>query len=133
MKLILITLAFLFSYGCYAQNQNLEDGLYHAYWVYGENDNYKTSSLIASKPDKIGNDYYFLNKTNDESNNEIYASVLNGGVVFFYKHDETEGGPSIGWANATLSDNKITIDSLTVKNFHDSTDGDTDKNIKYKI
>ncbi|WP_147408177.1 hypothetical protein [Rahnella woolbedingensis] len=96
MKFLFITLAFFFSYGCNAQTLHFEDGLYHADWVYGETDNYKTSSLISSKPDKIGSSYYFLNKTNDESNDEIYMSVVSGDVLFFYKHDEIEGGPSIG-------------------------------------
>ena len=62
MRKILITLFILFSPKSHAGIDSLNDGIYYAYWVYGEINDYKTTSLIASNPTKENNNFYFSNK-----------------------------------------------------------------------
>lgn len=133
MRKILITLFILFSPESHAGIDSLNDGIYYAYWVYGEINDYKTTSLIASNPTKENNNFYFSNKKNDESNNEIYVLSRAEVILIFYKHDEIEGGPSIGWADAKFNNGRLIVGSPTVKNFYDETAGDINNNVKYKI
>jgi hypothetical protein len=62
MRKILITLFILFSPGSHAGIDSLNDGVYYAYWVNGEINDYKTTLLIASNPLKINNNFYPSNK-----------------------------------------------------------------------
>lgn len=133
MKYMLIILSCLLSYSSQAESITIEDGVYYSYWVRGDIGNYKITDTISNKPNKIGQDYYLINNIDEGSNNEVYMLVQNGNVKFFYKHDEIEGGPSIGWGTAKLIDNKLYLDFPTVKNFYDDTNGDADRSIKYKI
>lgn len=130
----LLPLFFLsLTFNSHAEKTSIDDGIYYSYWAYGKINSYKISELIISKPNKIDNSFYFINNTNDESNNEIYMLVKNKNITLFYKHDEIEGGPSIGWDDAKLVGNELTVNAPTVKNFYDDTNGDSDENIRYKI
>ncbi|PVZ79333.1 hypothetical protein C9426_33970 [Serratia sp. S1B] len=120
-------------FNAHAENVNIMDGLYYSYWVYGESNNYKITSDMANKPLKIGSDYYFKNNKNTISNDEIYMKVKKNTITFFYKHDEIEGGPSIGWSKATPSASGLLVKTSMVKNFYDITNGFTDGNAKYKV
>lgn len=117
-----------------AKQDVLNDGLYYAYFVHGTDGNYKLTELMANKPNKINGVNYFINDINLQSNDEVYLMVNDEKYTFFYKHDQIEGGPVIGWANAIFSENKLTVESPTVKDFYsDSSGGAPGKNIKYKV
>lgn len=133
MKILFTMLSVLFSFTCQASNNFIDDGVYYLYWVSGEINEYRINDVISSKPVRTGNDYFFINNVSEGSNDEVYLLVRNGIVEIFYKHDEVEGGPSVGWATTKLVDNDLFVDPPTVKNFYDDTAGDTDKSIKIKV
>lgn len=131
---IFIFFCFLFSsFVTNANTLSLIPGIYHLEWAYGKNDNYKIVSGVIGGMEKIGNNYYFKNKMNDQSNDEVYIVIDKTSGFIFYKHEEIEGGPTIGWANILIKDGMIVISPPTTKNFYDNTNGDSDFNVKYKI
>ncbi|TBL64994.1 hypothetical protein [Hafnia alvei] len=133
MKIFLVISLFLFPFFSNASTFSLEPGLYHLEWAYGPNDNYKTVAGVVGDIDEVDGFYYLKNKIDDQSNDEVYIVINKGSGAVFFKHEEIEGGPTIGWANIQLNDKSILIDAPTTKNFYDNTDGDSDRNIKYKV
>ncbi|EKS7427542.1 hypothetical protein [Enterobacter cancerogenus] len=133
MKRFSVFILFLFSFFLNASALSLEPGLYHLEWAYGSNDNYKTIPGVVGNIDEVNGTFYFKNKIDDQSNDEVYIIINKASNVVFFKHEEFEGGPTIGWANMQLSDGVLLIHSPTTKNFYDNTDGDSRRTIKYKI
>lgn len=133
MKIFLVTFLFLFPFFSNASVFSLEPGLYHLEWAYGPNDNYKIIAGVVGGVDEVNGVYYLKNKNDDQSNDEVYIVINKGSGAFFFKHEEIEGGPTIGWANFQLNDKAILIDTPTTKNFYDNTDGDSDRYIKYRV
>ncbi|MDK9605693.1 hypothetical protein [Lelliottia wanjuensis] len=133
MKNLFAMLSLIVSFSCQSAISYINDGVYYSFWVTGDVDKYVANDVMSNDPQKIGNDFYFINNGNKGVNDEVYMLVNNAQIEFFYKHDEIEGGPSIGWATAKLSDNNILVDPPTVKNFYDETVGDVDDSIKYKV
>lgn len=133
MKMFLAISLFFFPFFSNANVSSLEPGLYHLEWAYGPNDNYKIIAGVVGDVDKVDGFYYLKNKIDDQSNDEVYILINKGSGTVFFKHEEIEGGPTIGWANIQLNDKAILIDTPTTKNFYDNTDGDSDRDIKYKV
>lgn len=133
MKIFLVISLFLFPFFSNASTFSLEPGIYHLEWAYGPNDNYKTVAGVVGGIDEVDGVYYLKNKIDDQSNDEVYIVINKGSGAVFFKHEEIEGGPTIGWANIQLNDRSIVIDAPTTKNFYDNTEGDNDRDIKYKV
>ncbi|HEY2454511.1 MAG TPA: hypothetical protein VGI71_18220 [Scandinavium sp.] len=133
MKIFLVIFLFLFPFLSNASDFSLEPGLYHLEWAYGPNDNYKTITGVVGNIDKADGVYYLRNKIDDQSNDEVYIVINKGSGAVFFKHEEIEGGPTIGWASIQLNDKTILIDTPTTKNFYDNTNGDSERDIKYKV
>ena len=104
MKIFLVIFLFLFPLLSNASAFSLEPGLYHLEWAYGSNDSYKTIAGIVGNVDEVDGFYYLKNKIDDQSNDEIYIAINKGSGAVFFKHEEIEGGPTIGWANIQLND-----------------------------
>ncbi|MEE3663257.1 hypothetical protein V2I52_15150 [Brenneria sp. g21c3] len=101
---------------------SMNDGLYYAYWVYG-NENYSSHSILANNPQKKENNFYFHNAIDEGSYNEIYMEMKNNSVHFFYKHMEIETSPTIGWASAFYENDFLLIDEIHFKYVGDFTSG----------
>ncbi|MGJ3448283.1 hypothetical protein [Enterobacter sp. PTB] len=133
MKIFLVIFLFLLPFFSNASTLSLEPGLYHLEWAYGPNDNYKTVAGVVGDIDEVDGVFYLKNKIDDQSNDEVYIVISKYSDVVFFKHEEIEGGPTIGWANIQLNDKTIVINTPITKNFYDNTDGDSDRDVKYKV
>ncbi|KKC62286.1 hypothetical protein WG82_18130 [Citrobacter amalonaticus] len=116
-----------------ASSTSLGSGLYHLTWVYGNENNYKTITGVVSDINRHGDDYFFVNRTDQQSNDEVYLYLNKNSDTIFYKHEEIEGGPTIGWADFTIDNGVLLIEVPTTKNFYDYTSGDDHEKIKYKV
>lgn len=133
MRTIIALPILLYSFLASANSTTLESGLYHLTWVYGNENNYKTITGIVSDINKNGGDYFFVNRTDQQSNDEVYLYVNKNSGTVFYKHEEIEGGPTIGWADLKIDNGVFLIEVPTTKNFYDDTSGGSDKKVKYKV
>lgn len=130
MKNIILAPIFLCTFSASAA---ITPGLYHLVWVNGTENSYKIVKGVVSDTSNINSSYFFVNRTDQQSNDEVYLFIKQKTGTVFYKHEEIEGGPTIGWADFTIDNGILSITPPTTKNFYDNTSGDNNKHIKYKV
>ncbi|QMM78025.1 hypothetical protein HVW95_19460 [Escherichia coli] len=133
MKAFLVIFLFIVPFCSSANDLSLVPGVYHLEWAYGPNDNYKIVPGAVGDVHKIDGAFYLKNITNFQSNDAVYIVIGNDSSIVFYEHDETEGGPTIGWANIHANKKMLIINNPTIKDFYDTTFGDSALTIKYKV
>lgn len=133
MRTIIVLTILLYSFLVSASSTPLSSGLYHLTWVYGNENNYKTITGVVGDINKRGGDYFFVNRTDQQSNDEVYLYLNKNSGTVFYKHEQIEGGPTIGWADFTIDNGVLLIEAPTTKNFYDDISGGNDKKVKYKV
>ncbi|CFR14365.1 Uncharacterised protein [Yersinia frederiksenii] len=58
------------------------------------------------------------NELNTQSNDEVYMQVKSGDISLFYKNEEVEGGPTIGWSDAQQVNGGLLLNASTVRSFY---------------
>ncbi|CNI53205.1 hypothetical protein [Yersinia bercovieri] len=118
MNKILFLLLSLISLNVYSLQNKISDGIYYAYWVYGDEYLYDKYPILTNNPSSLNGHFYMKNELNAQSNDEVYMQVKSGDISFFYKHEEVEGGPTIGWSDAQQVNGGLLLDSSTVRSFY---------------